>query len=565
MYQKNITILCSQIIVGLSLVLNTLMAQAGGPLWSFTPITQTDITIAGDSVAKVAYYVKNNSHKEKTLVMKHISGVQQMAPCRLAPSGQANDTCLLRLFIRANQLPSEGVKDGLAMCQANANGSPNPNQCYQPVDNNLNIRVSGIIIATPPGLTFPINNNGTITIHQAVTAQALHNIKAIIPAGSAINVTNNCPDILEPDTTCTMDFSSPVPEGPTAIAIKGINTNSLNINVTATSSTTASLNTLYRTYTLTAKDILTRERGVTENSCISHGSTWDSGNGLCESKSRVINITNFGSATAQNVTYSISPSLPSGTIVTPASCGDIAPNDTCSLTITPGSTPTSPPGTEPTPSTLTVTGDNVTSPLDISITVLTYGNIVQGGYLFDIEDVPGPAEIVGKVMTDSNAHGPMQWGPLIEVGGINENSHAGPNSCNGSSNGQCNTTRIMNANLNPPLAAAVCEYYSTRSGNYRYIDWYLPSICEMGYDISSYGTNCGSPTAPAQQNIQSNLVAFNNINLLAGYFWSSTESNYILGNPKDDAWTQFFNPTPNQLSTPKSFSTLAGIRCVRAF
>ncbi|WP_298626796.1 hypothetical protein [uncultured Legionella sp.] len=566
MYRKSKTILWNKITIGLFLALTALMAQAGGPLWSFTPLTETDIVVAGNGIARVAYFIKNNSSREKTLVMLHRDGVQQMAPCKLGPAGQPNDTCLLRLTVHGNQVPGRGI-EGLDMCQANADGSPNPNQCYHPAENNLKIKVDGVIIATPAGLTFPVSNSGTITIHQAGTSQPLHNIRAIIPAGSAINVSNNCPAILEPGASCTMNFTSPIPEGPTAIAITGINTNSFTINVTATSSNTASFAVGYSSYTLAAKDILTRERGVTEQSCADQHSTWDPVNQLCISSSRTISIHNSGPATAENVTYTISPPLPSGTTVTPASCGDIAPNTSCALTVTPGTTPTTSSASEPIPSILTASGTNTTSPFTTSITVLTYGNIFEGGYLFEINNggaVSTPT-VNGKVVSTIDVVKGLRWGPSVEVGGIDDKSQFGPNSCNGASNGQCNTARIMNANLSAPVAAAFCDYYTARINGYGYYGFYLPAICEMGFNTYNPGAHCGTAAEPIQQNIQSNLNAFH---LMFGDFWSSTEGSTIITPAQNWAWMQYITPIPNtasQQEVEKSRTGLINVRCVRTF
>jgi hypothetical protein len=89
---------------------------------------------------------------------------------------------------------------------------------------------------------------------------------------------------------------------------------------------------------------------------------------------RVINIANSSSYSAYNVNYTTSPSLPAGTTILPASCGTIAPGGVCTLTITPGSspstTPVAPAGSAAVPSVVTVAGTN-TNTVQSNISVLT--------------------------------------------------------------------------------------------------------------------------------------------------------------------------------------------------
>jgi hypothetical protein len=110
---------------------------------------------------------------------------------------------------------------------------------------------------------------------------------------------------------------------------------------------------------------------------------------------REITITNTGSLAAVNVYYSSSPALPSGTVITPATCGTIAPSGTCVLTITPGATPSATPGDiAPTPITLSIAGDNV-STSSVALNIVTYGSVYQAGFIYSIDDTTATTGSIG--------------------------------------------------------------------------------------------------------------------------------------------------------------------------
>lgn len=293
--------------------------------------------------------------------------------------------------------------------------------------------------------------------------------------------------------------------------------------------------------------------------------------------SRQIVITNSGVGAANNVTYHLSPALPAGSSMSPASCGTIAAGGSCVLTIAPGATPSATPGdTQPTPLTLTVSGSN-TNTLTSSINILTYGSVYESGYIFAIDDTTSPtSSIGGKVasLTDQvssgstaiiwSSNGTVQVVDRSNITGIYEISTAGPNSCNGNSDGACNSTLILNHYL--PVTSYPLSFYAAGICTETiddYTDWYLPAICELGYDTLNIGSGCGTSSTPTLQNMQSNLVDNGNIGALSGTYWSSTEYTKLLGNPTDDAWVQTFGVSSNS-QTGSDKSVNFGIRCVRA-
>jgi hypothetical protein len=271
---------------------------------------------------------------------------------------------------------------------------------------------------------------------------------------------------------------------------------------------------------------------------------------------RVIVVTNTASFTAMSVTYTASSALPTGTSITPTSCGDLAPNASCTLTATPGATASA------TPITLSISGTN-TNTLGVLVSVLTYGSGYQGGYVFAMNDTtPSSGSVGGTVAAPSDQSIGMEWsvGANDDILGIYETSsihNAPPDVCDGNSDGVCNTREIRTRYSGiTATAAGLCG--TANIGGFA--DWYLPAICELGYG----GINCGNSSAPAFQNMQTNLV--DNGNNVVGLsttqpYWSSTEDGSA---PMVRAWMQNFDTLGGsfQLQSPKTSSFY--VRCARA-
>ncbi|MCC5791720.1 MAG: DUF1566 domain-containing protein, partial [Legionellaceae bacterium] len=140
-------------------------AQAAVPLWTIvpTPGSNPTQTVPENSTSTVQYVVQNQSGKTKQLVIQSLPGIVQTTTCQLAPKGQAGSSCILNLAITGSALPEAGVHGGPNVCQANANGSPNPNQCYQPsAAYILNIgketAEQAAIVVNPAGLDLVANS-----------------------------------------------------------------------------------------------------------------------------------------------------------------------------------------------------------------------------------------------------------------------------------------------------------------------------------------------------------------------------------------------------------------------
>jgi len=118
--------------------------------------------------------------------------------------------------------------------------------------------------------------------------------------------------------------------------------------------------------------------------------------------------------------------------------------------------------------------------------------------------------------------------------------------------------------LNPSTyAAGLCSNYSIQGYN----DWYLPSICEMGYDALSKGSGCGTQLTPLIQNIISNLKDNGIIPSVAGTYWSSTKYINTSGDPQFDyldAWYMFYSGSTGEQDFFNKWIP-QGVRCSREF
>lgn len=225
-----------------------LAVHSGAPLWTMQPTanSQPSQTIPQNGSAIVQYMVQNQSNKTRQLIIRPTAGITQTTSCTVTPKGQAGSTCILDLFIKGATLPADGIHGGPLLCQANANGTPNLNQCYQPSQaNSLNITqtpaTSSTISITPLTLGFTAGNSGVVTVtNSAQSTEIAHNIMATIPGGSSVSVqSTTCGTTLAIGASCTITFTAATPEGPTNISIAGSNTNSVNVVVTVTPVPTA--------------------------------------------------------------------------------------------------------------------------------------------------------------------------------------------------------------------------------------------------------------------------------------------------------------------------------------
>ena len=330
--------------------------------------------------------------------------------------------------------------------------------------------------------------------------------------------------------------------------------------------------------------------------------------GLGSGAGRWMTITNT-SATAIviNSVSSPSPALPGSASVFQSPSGDcsqvssLAPNQVCTIAIHTGAAPTSSSGctsgTVPTPSVITITGNNGAVTVNANVVILGDGCQYQGGYLFAIDDTtPISGSIGGKVVTaaDQAAAFPngVDWSPGGAFDGIwgsddaSQAAQPDPNAssgqpgtlttgqmnCDGSNDGFCNTNNMV-AFYGPgtSYAAGVCgqpidDTGAVCSGGANcYTDWYLPSVCETGpfgstgVDSGTYPSEAVSQACNATTNIQNQLVSTAILSNLNGFYWTSTEWS---SSPVDTSWVQDFASSGGNQSAPGK-NNPPGARCVR--
>jgi hypothetical protein len=554
-YRKALTILLSSILLSLSALLH-----AGIPVWTFTPLTATSISVPANSTATIQYQVTNQSAKSHSLVMKPITGITQTItgagicsnPFTLAFKGSS---CTLSLQVNGSQL-THSITDGPIVCEQGSTL-----QCYKPSPSNvLNINV-GIneytIGGTVSGLSgnVVLQNNGTD--NETVGSNGAFTFATAIAEGSPYAVTV----LTQPaGQTCTGSNGSGTVQ----------NTNITNVAVNCVSNAT--------TLTTIGGD----SRGLSVNNM--------GLNTALTGNPRIFTIHNSGPATADNITCPTSGSSSITSIVCSSSCNPLLAGQDCQITITPSATASAAPGdTNPTPITLSVSGSN-TNTLALTVNVLTYGSVYQSGYIYAVDDnTLDTGSIGGKVaaLTDqsagviwsSNGSSSVSYVAILAIDELSTPISSSPTSpsyppgtpayfaSNGNSDGVYNTSNIVSYyNFNrasggstpTPLnqyAAGLCK--ATMSGE---SDWYLPAICEEGYDDSGSGTGCGTQASPTIQNMLSNLFDAG-LGAISGEYWSSTEWS---GDAALYAWSQTFDlGNIPQNTFDKSYNTIR-VRCSRA-
>jgi hypothetical protein len=111
------------------LTIATTMTHAALPLWTFTPLTPTTITLSSSGTATVQYLVTNNSKRPHILMLQNTAGISQRTTPGNCPnpfSLRYQESCTLTLDI-SGALLQGNVLSGPVVCQ-----DGNYLQCYQP-------------------------------------------------------------------------------------------------------------------------------------------------------------------------------------------------------------------------------------------------------------------------------------------------------------------------------------------------------------------------------------------------------------------------------------------------
>ena len=217
------------------------MASAEIPVWTFTPITATSVSVPENGTGEVQYTITNQSKKTHTLTMNIIKGVSQDmggSHCKNPFTLGYKQSCTLKLNITGSQL-SGNVTGGPVVCEQASQGL----QCYQPSTlNQLNIGLAApittaIINVTGSPLTLTTGGAaGTLTVNNTSSELRATNVTAIL-TGTALdgNVTvndSNCASIPALGS-CTLTFTPlSTPVAATSFNIQGTNTNTVSASMT---------------------------------------------------------------------------------------------------------------------------------------------------------------------------------------------------------------------------------------------------------------------------------------------------------------------------------------------
>lgn len=120
----------------LSASLPALVHAAAQPLWTYTPLSETRITVSPDGKAQVKYRITNNSKRTYNLSMMG-NGMQGVTSSPATCQLKAGESCEVTLEVDGSKLSPEDRVTGPTFCT-----DGNVNHCYQPAPENLMVITS---------------------------------------------------------------------------------------------------------------------------------------------------------------------------------------------------------------------------------------------------------------------------------------------------------------------------------------------------------------------------------------------------------------------------------------
>ena len=575
------------------------LSHAGAPLWTFTPLTETTISVPANSTATVQYQVTNQSSRAHTLAMSSITGVSQLTTgvgvCGNPFTLSGHGSCTLSLQIDGSQVAS-GSTNGPIVCEQGSTL-----QCYRPSPADiLNITVTasqyslGGSISGLTGTVYlqnngvspqPFSSNGSFTLATGLTTGTTYNVTVQSqPVDQICSVANgvgtiNGANVTNVTVTCATDaftvggtvsglsgtvillnnggdadtitsngsftFATPVAEGSPYNVTVGTQPSGQTCTVTNGSGTMGGSD-------VTNVSVSCATNTPTLSTSLSNLALETSGN------ARTITITNTGSYPAENLSINY-PSWPSGTSAN-SNCGSsLGAMDTCTITVNPGASAKSScnsPYSAPTPGVITVSASNVASSVTTNVYVLTYGCIYQEGYIFAIDDTTLTSTSIGgttAALANNSLGIPWYNGTYVTT------------NAQSLTDGATNTANIISVQGAGSYAAETCATYTVdSSGNSPcltgtcYSNWYLPAICQMG--ASGEGAGCSSGTANMVSNLPNLISGCSGPSCLSGDYWSSTE---FSSPPPNNAWYEGFS-SGGSLQFLDFKGSAYAVRCSRA-
>lgn len=553
--------------------------QGGIPLWTFTPLTATKLTVPANTMASIQYRVTNQSTKPHLLVMRPIKGITQIVQgngvCGNAFAlPEKGASCTLSLQINGEQLVNH-ISTGPIVCEQN-----NALQCYSPSqENSLNITLApplteaSISVLNSP-LSLTANNaTGFLTIRNdslwVIATNITSDFTGTALDGNVQETGNTCSSVY-PLTTCELTYTTATtPVALTDFSIQGTNTGSINaameivsvvptlISISPDSGTSLGNTPVTLTGTnFTPASTVTFDGLSATNLVVVNESTITAETPAHAAGAVDVVITTVnGSATLTNgYTYLALPTLTNITPATGTAIGNTGVTLTgTNLTGTMGVTFDGSAATSVnvvSMSTVTaVTPAHLAGLVNVVITTPD-GSAAYNGFTYLAQAI-GQASGGGKIgclggglnnLIAANSDNSA----AITYAGFNILANAGSND-----DGSSNTIAVVNVYSNPPnnipvstYAAGICSIYAVDSqgnspcqaGNTCYSDWFLPALNQL---------NC----------FYTNRVAIGGFNAATDY-WTSTEIN------SQRAWYQWFG-LGNQTSSNKNQTR--PIRCARNF
>ncbi|KTD46279.1 IPT/TIG domain-containing protein [Legionella quateirensis] len=554
--------------------------HAGKPLWTFSPLTPTRLSVPTNTNAWIQYRVTNQSMKPHILVMTPIRGITQIVQgaglCGTVFALSAKDSsCILSLQINGNLL-TENISTGPVVCEQG-----HYTTCYTPsAENSLRIDpapplTDAAISVLDSPLSLTANGaTGSLTIrNNSIWVKATNitsNFTNTALDGKVFETGNNCNSV-EPLATCTLTFTAATtPVVQTNFSIQGTNTAPVRaaMSIVSVAPTLVSITPNAGT-SLGNTAVTLTGTNFTNSSTV----TFD---GVSASNIVVINETTLTADTPAHAAGAVD------VVVTTAAGSDTLTNGYTYLAIPTLSTINPVSGTAIGNTGVTLTGTHFMGTISVTFDGIpaTSVHVVNNNAVTAVTPAhaAGPVNVVittpdGSAVLNNGfnyrnaAIGQASGGGKIGFLGGGLNNMIVANVDNSSSaifggfgvltnatsttNGASNTTTIVSVYSNPPnnypqvqYAAGICSLYEVDSqgntpcqaGNTCYNDWFLPALNQL---------NC----------FFTNKVAIGGFNAGTDY-WTSTEIN------NQRAWYQWFG-AGTQSNVNKN--TIRPIRCARNF
>lgn len=210
------------------------------PVWTFEPLTPTNITINRLQNKIISYRVTNNSRVTHHLVRQPRPNIEDITTgadsCPTIFTLAYKESCTLRLLVVGRGI-SNNLRGGPIVCEADSQ-----TMCYRPEEKDvINVIYTPIapLIADKSAIEFNTNDSlHEITLTNSSLTETAYNLSAKIK-DPLLNAqfqqdASDCKQVL-PEQSCTIYFSriGNIAIKPTNITIQGKNTSEIKLNLAA--------------------------------------------------------------------------------------------------------------------------------------------------------------------------------------------------------------------------------------------------------------------------------------------------------------------------------------------